>query len=41
MTRPGATFEQLEVDTKARGFDEVIERSWSSGLLLQAHVHAS
>ncbi len=41
MTQSGATFEQFEADAKARGFDEVIERSWSSGLVLQAHVHAS
>ena len=39
MTQPSLTYEQFEADAKARGFDEVIVRRWSPGLVLQPHVH--
>ena len=34
------SFSEFEADAKAQGFDEVIERRWSPGLVLQPHVHA-
>ena len=40
MTQPSLTYEQFEADAKAQGFDEVIVRRWSPGLVLQPHVHS-
>ena len=40
MTQPSLTYEQFEADARARGFDEVIVRRWSPGLVLQPHVHS-
>jgi hypothetical protein len=40
MTLPKLSFEQFEADAKSRGFDEVIERRWAPGLVLQPHVHS-
>ena len=33
------SFSEFEADARAQGFDEVIERRWSPGLVLQTHVH--
>ena len=40
MTKRSLTFDQFEADARSQGFDEVIERRWSPGLLLQPHVHS-
>ena len=34
------SFSEFEADAMAQGFDEVIERRWAPGLVLQPHVHA-
>lgn len=40
MNPRSPTFDQFEGDAHSRGFDEVIERRWSPGLVLQPHVHS-
>jgi mannose-6-phosphate isomerase-like protein (cupin superfamily) len=33
------TLAQFEADARARGYDEVIERSWQPGTVLDSHAH--
>jgi AraC-like ligand binding domain len=33
------TFSQFEADARARGFDEVLERQWAAGTVLDTHTH--
>lgn len=33
------TFAQFEADTHAEGFDEVTERRWQPGLVIETHGH--
>lgn len=33
------TFEQFEASAKAEGFDEVIQRDWAPGTVLEEHTH--
>ncbi|MFO1412647.1 MAG: AraC family ligand binding domain-containing protein [Burkholderiales bacterium] len=33
------TFTDFEIAARAAGFDEVIERSWDPGLVLDTHTH--
>lgn len=33
------TFSEFEADARAQGFDEVIERHWEPGQVLDSHVH--
>jgi quercetin dioxygenase-like cupin family protein len=33
------TFEQFEAAARAQGFDEILEREWAPGLVLQTHTH--
>lgn len=37
MTDP--SFQQFETDARARGFDEVLERRWNPGVVLDTHSH--
>jgi quercetin dioxygenase-like cupin family protein len=37
MSNP--TFPEFEADARAQGFDEVIERTWEPGLVLDTHEH--
>ena len=39
MTQPHLSFDQFQADAKVQGFDEVIERRWSPGLVLASHGH--
>ena len=32
-------FEQFQADARARGFDEVLERHWPAGTVLDTHTH--
>lgn len=34
-----ASFEAFEADARAQGFDEVLVREWSAGLVLDEHTH--
>jgi quercetin dioxygenase-like cupin family protein len=36
---PG-TFEAFAADARAQGFDEVVERQWPPGTVLETHTHA-
>lgn len=36
---PLPTFEQFQRDALARGFDEVLERRWAPGQVLERHTH--
>ena len=33
------TFGEFETDAKSQGFDEVLERNWAPGVVLDVHVH--
>ncbi|MDH4392322.1 MAG: cupin domain-containing protein [Aquabacterium sp.] len=33
------TFEQFKTDALAQGFDEVLERQWAAGTVLDTHTH--
>ena len=33
------TFSEFEADALAQGFDEVLERTWQPGLVLDTHAH--
>jgi quercetin dioxygenase-like cupin family protein len=35
-----STFERFAADAKAQGFDEVLERSWPPGTVLDTHTHS-
>lgn len=34
-----ATFPEFEAGARAQGFDEVLERRWEPGVVLDAHAH--
>ena len=34
------TFADFKTDALARGFDEVLERQWGAGVVLDTHTHA-
>jgi hypothetical protein len=34
-----ATFAEFEARARAAGFDEVLERRWAPGLVLETHTH--
>ena len=38
MTQP--TYEEFEADARARGFDEVLVREWTPGLVIATHTHS-
>ena len=33
------TFETFEAEARAQGFDEVVERKWDPGTVVQSHTH--
>ena len=33
------TFREFETDARARGFDDVLERHWAPGVVLDVHRH--
>ena len=33
------TFEEFDKQARAEGFDEVVERRWDPGIVLQSHTH--
>ena len=33
------SFEQFKADALAQGFDEVLERQWAAGTVLDTHTH--
>ncbi len=33
------TFETFEAEARAQGFDEIVERKWDPGTVLQSHAH--
>lgn len=33
------SFEQFEADARAQGFDEVVERHWNPGAVVDTHEH--
>ena len=33
------TFREFETDARSQGFDEVLERNWAPGVVLDVHVH--
>ncbi len=33
------TFEEFEADARAQGFDEVVERRWAPGTVVESHTH--
>lgn len=33
------SYERFETEARAAGFDEVLERSWAPGLVLEPHAH--
>lgn len=37
MSQPG--FQTFEADARAQGFDEVLERRWAPGTVLESHTH--
>jgi len=39
MTSPTVTFAEFESAAQAQGFDEVLERRWAPGTVLDAHEH--
>ncbi len=39
-SEPAAGFEQFAASARARGFDEVLERRWEPGTVLDTHTHA-
>lgn len=39
MATPTPTFEDFRRDALARGFDEVLERRWAPGTVLESHTH--
>jgi len=38
-TPPLPSFEAFAADARARGFDEVLERRWAPGTVLDTHTH--
>ncbi|HTN49463.1 MAG TPA: cupin domain-containing protein [Burkholderiaceae bacterium] len=32
-------FAEFEADARARGFDEIVERRWAPGTVLESHAH--
>jgi mannose-6-phosphate isomerase-like protein (cupin superfamily) len=41
MSAPGLpSFDAFAADARARGFDEVLERHWAPGTVLDTHTHA-
>ncbi|MCW5612017.1 MAG: AraC family ligand binding domain-containing protein [Rubrivivax sp.] len=36
---PLPSFAEFEADARARGFDEVLERRWAPGTVLDTHTH--
>jgi mannose-6-phosphate isomerase-like protein (cupin superfamily) len=39
MAMPTLSFEQFELQARAQGFDEVLERIWAPGVQLDTHTH--
>ncbi|KQT14333.1 cupin domain-containing protein [Ramlibacter sp. Leaf400] len=39
METPAVTFDEFRRDALARGFDEVLERQWAPGTVLESHTH--
>ncbi len=37
---PAPTFPEFEAEQRARGFDEVLERRWAAGTVLDTHTHS-
>lgn len=37
---PDPTFSEFESQALAQGFDEVLERTWAPGAVIDTHVHA-
>ena len=33
------TFDDFESDMRAQGYDEVVERHWGPGMVLESHTH--
>jgi quercetin dioxygenase-like cupin family protein len=39
MTIAATRFEEFEVEARAQGFDEVVERRWAPGTIIDVHAH--
>jgi hypothetical protein len=39
MTIAATRFEEFEVEARAQGFDEVLERRWAPGAVIDVHAH--
>lgn len=39
MDNPAVTFDEFRRDALAHGFDEVLERRWAPGTVLESHTH--